>query len=115
LDRTTADVERAAIADVLIHVYLGSDPAWLTPQVLAMMVARGFTSTKTFTREPYFDTNAVAFVKAFRASGAAGGLCMVHWQDASILADLGGVMVAEGRGGLENYAARRPAITEEPA
>jgi dihydropyrimidinase len=115
LDRTTAEVERSAIADVLIHVYLGSDPAWLTPQVLATMVARGFTSTKTFTREPYFDTNAVAFVKAFRASGAAGVLSMVHCEDASILADLGDVMVAEGRGGLHNYAASRPAITEELA
>src|SRR5215831_17829705 len=45
-------------------------------------------------------------------SGAAGVLSMIHCEDASILADLGQLMVAEGRGGLHNLPASRPVISE---
>jgi dihydropyrimidinase len=112
LDRNIALVEKYGIADFLIHVNLGSDPSWLTQQALSTMVSRGFTSTKTFMRETYFDTNAVGFVRAFRTSGTAGVLSMIHCEDASILADLGELMVAEGRGGLRSLALSRPPITE---
>ncbi len=112
LDRTIAQVEKAAIADFLIHVNIGRDPAWLTPQVLQTLASRGFTSTKSFMRETYFDTNAVGFVKAFRLSGGAGILSMIHCEDASILADLGETMVADGRGSLQNLGLSRPVITE---
>jgi dihydropyrimidinase len=112
LDRNVTLVEKNAIADFLLHVNVGSDPSWLTPKALETMVSRGFTSTKTFMRETYFDTNAVAFVKAFRLSGAAGVLSMIHCEDASILADLGEVMVADGRGSLQNLGLSRPVVTE---
>src|SRR5436309_9789321 len=59
LDRNIALAEQLGIADFIMHVNLGDEPAWLTPQVLATMVNRGFTSTKTFMRETYFDTHAV--------------------------------------------------------
>src|SRR5207247_3696203 len=72
LDHNIALVEKFGIADFMIHVNVGDDPSWLTPQVLATMVNRGFTSTKTFMRETYFDTHAVGFVKSFHTSGAAG-------------------------------------------
>jgi dihydropyrimidinase len=112
LDRNIALVEKFGIADFMLHVYVGDDPSWLTPQVLATMVNRGFTSTKTFMRETYFDTHAVGFVRLFRTSGTAGILSMIHCEDASIIADLGELMVAEGRGGLNNLPASRPVITE---
>ena len=112
LDRNIALVEKYGIADFMIHVNVGDDPSWLTPQALATMVNRGFTSTKTFMRETYFDTHAVGFVKLFRMSGAAGILSMIHCEDASIIADLGELMVAEGRGGLRNLPASRPVIAE---
>ena len=51
LDRNIALAEKFGIADFMIHVNVGDDPGWLTPQVLATMVNRGFTSTKTFMRE----------------------------------------------------------------
>jgi dihydropyrimidinase len=112
LDRNIALVEANSIADVLLHVYLGSDPSWLTPQALETMANRGFTSTKTFMRETYFDAHAVDFVRAFRLSGGAGVISMIHCEDASILADLGEAMVADGRGALQNLALSRPVITE---
>jgi dihydropyrimidinase len=93
-------------------VNLGSDPSWLTPKALETMVDRGFTSTKTFMRETYFDTNAVAFVRAFRMSGTAGVLSMIHCEDASIWTDLAEVMVADGRGSLRNLGLSRPVVTE---
>jgi dihydropyrimidinase len=114
MDRNTALVNKDAIADLLIHVNV-TDPAWLTRQALDTMAGRGFVSTKTFMSQPYFDTNATGFVRAFRFSGAAGVLSMIHCEDAAILADLGPLMVEEGRGGLHNYAASRPAIVEEVA
>ena len=103
LDRNTALVEKFGIADFMIHVNVGDDPSWLTPQVLATMVNRGFTSTKTFMRETYFDTHAVGFVKLFRTSGAAGILSMIHCEDASIIADISELMVAEGAAGCAIY------------
>ena len=112
LDRNIALVEEAAIADVFVHVNLDDDPSWVTPQVLSMMADRGFTSTKTFMARPYFDINGVGFMKAFHASGTAGVLSMIHCEDGSILAELAERMVEEGRGGLHNFAASRPAITE---
>jgi len=115
LDRNTALVEKAGIADFLLHVNLGSDPSWLTPAALQTLVSKGYTSTKTFMREPYFDTNAVAFVKAFRLSGVAGVLSMIHCEDASTLAELDERMVADGRGSLTNLALSRPVVTEELA
>ena len=115
LDRNIALVEKTAIADFFLHVNVGSDPSWVTPQVLSTMADRGFTSTKTFMRQPYFDINAVGFMKTFHASGLAGVLSMIHCEDGSILAELAERMVEEGRGSLHNYAASRPAITETVA
>jgi len=41
LDRNIAFVEKFGIADFMIHVNVGDDPSWLTPQVLATMANRG--------------------------------------------------------------------------
>ena len=112
LDKNIALVEKYGIADFLIHVNIGSDPAWMTAETLKTMASRGFTSTKTFMRETYFDANAPGFVRAFRLSGVAGVLSMIHCEDASLLADLGETMVAEGRGGLHSLALSRPEATE---
>ena len=114
LDRNTALLEKTAIADFFIHVNV-TEPKWLTREALKTLADRGFTSTKTFMSRPYFDSNATAFVTAFRMSGAAGVLSMIHCEDAAILDDLGPLMVAEGRGGLHNYAASRPDATEVAA
>jgi dihydropyrimidinase len=111
LDRNAALVERTAIADFFIHVNV-TDPAWLTPDALSTLADRGVSSTKTFLSQPYFDRQATAYVTAFRLSGAAGVLSMVHCEDAAILGDLGPLMVSEGRGGLHNYAASRPDAIE---
>jgi dihydropyrimidinase len=40
---------------------------------------------------------------------------MIHCEDASLLADLGDLMVAEGRGGLRSLGLSRPPVTEELA
>ena len=114
IDREIGLAEQALIADMFIHVNLADDPTWVTPEALSTMVERGFTSTKTF-MQTYFDLKAVDFVKAFYESGKAGVLSMIHAEDFSILKELADRMVAEGRGGLHNFAASRPAITEEVA
>src|SRR5262245_29297385 len=80
MDRNKALLERTAIADFFVHVNV-TDPSWLTPDALKAMAERGFTSTKTFLSQPYFDRQATAYVTAFRQSGAAGILSMVHCED----------------------------------
>ena len=112
LKRNVDLVEKYSIADMLLHVNVGNDPSWLTAQAIEMMASQGFTSTKTFMMRPSFDAHAVGFVKAFRLSGAAGVLSMIHCEDASILADVGETMVADGRGSLQNLGLSRPVITE---
>ena len=115
LDRNIALVENATIADVFLHVNIGSDPSWVTSETLSTMADRGFTSTKTFMRQPYFDIHAVGFIKSIYASGLAGILSMIHAEDGSIINELANRMVTEGRGGLHNYVASRPAVTEAVA
>lgn len=111
-DRVTAQVNKSAMADFMLHVNLGADPAWATLPTLNALADRGFTSTKTFMRNTSFDTNIIAFTKAFRASAAAGILSMIHCEDAALLSELTETMMAEGRGSLHNYTQSRPVITE---
>jgi dihydropyrimidinase len=113
-DRVTSEVAKKGIADVFVHVSMGRDPARFTQSaVLKQLADRGFTSTgENFFANLAFDVNALGFFKAFKASGAAGILSMMHCEDASIVADARETMVAEGRGSLHNIAQSAPAIAE---
>jgi dihydropyrimidinase len=115
IDRVTAQVNKSAMADFILHVNLGNDPSWATPKNLELLASRGLVSTKTFMRQPSFDTNVLGYIKAFRASGAAGILSMIHCEDAAMLTELTETMMAEGQGSLHNYPAARPVITEVAA
>jgi dihydropyrimidinase len=113
-DRVIGQIQKTAIADVFIHVSMGNDPTRFTDAAtLNALADRGFTSTgENFLANLGFDRNALGFYKAFKASGAAGVLSMLHCEDASILADLKETMVAEGRGSLHAVGQSAPAIAE---
>jgi len=112
--RVIGQVQKSGIADFFIHVSMGNDPTRFTqPATLKEMADRGFTSTgEDFLANLSFDRNALGFYKAFKASGAAGVVSMLHCEDASILADSRETMVAEGRGSLHNVGQSAPIIAE---
>jgi dihydropyrimidinase len=113
-DRIVGQVGRSGVADFFIHVSMGRDPTrFMQEATLEKMANRGFTSTgENFLANLAFDVNALGFYKAFKASGAAGVLSMMHCEDASIVADARETMVAEGRGSLHNIAQSAPVIAE---
>jgi dihydropyrimidinase len=113
-DRIVAQVGKSGAADFFIHVSMGRDPTRFTqPATLEKMARRGLTSTgENFLANLAFDVNALGFYKAFKASGAAGVLSMMHCEDASIVADARETMVAEGRGSLHNIAQSAPVVAE---
>jgi dihydropyrimidinase len=112
--RIASQISKSGIADVFVHVSMGRDPARFTHlPTLKQLAGRGFTSTgENFFANLAFDVNALAFYKAFKASGVAGILSMMHCEDASIVADARETMIAEGRGSLHNIAQSAPAIAE---
>jgi dihydropyrimidinase len=115
IERVTAEVNKAAMADFILHVNLGNDPGWATPGNLELLAKAGLVSTKTFMRQPAFDANPLGYMKAFRASGEAGILSMIHCEDAAMLTELTQSMMAAGKGSLHNYPAARSVITEVAA
>jgi len=113
-DRVIGQIRKSGIADFFIHVTIGNDPTRFTQAAtLKALADRGFTSTgEDFLANLSFDINALGFYKAFKASGAAGVLSMMHCEDASIIAEAKQSMVAEGRGSLHNIGLSAPVVAE---
>src|SRR5262245_18603211 len=52
ITRVRGQVEKSAIADMMLTFMVGNDPAWLTPEALNTLATNGLTSSKTFMRIP---------------------------------------------------------------
>jgi dihydropyrimidinase len=101
------------MADFFIHVNMGNDPAPFTRGVFDDLAERGFVSTgEDFLARVSFDEHALGWFKAFRASGEAGVLSMLHCEDASILAEAQERLMAEGRGSIHNFSQSAPVVAE---
>ena len=112
-DRVIAGIERSAMADFFIHVTIGSDPAPFTPDRLNALAERGFVSTgEDFLARESYDINSLDWFKAFKASGPAGVLSMLHAEDYAILAEAQERLMAEGRGSIHNFSQSAPVIAE---
>ena len=112
--RAAAAIRGQTIADLIYHPIV-SDPASATPETLEALVEAGQPTIKVFMVRPTFDERADGFVGTMRAVVEAGVLMLVHCEDAAIVADTAARFMAEGRGGLENFADARPAEAEEAA
>ncbi len=112
-DRVIGGIEKSAMADFFIHINIGSNPAAFTPDRLNALASRGFVSTgEDFLARESYDTNALDWYKAFRASGPAGVLSMLHAEDYAILAEAQERLMAEGRGSIHNFSQSAPVIAE---
>ena len=114
LARATPVIEAEAIADLIYHPIV-SDPASAVTDTLEALVEAGQPTIKVFMVRPTFDERADGFVDTMRSVVEAGVLMLVHCEDAAIVADTAARFVAEGRGGLENFADARPVEAEEVA
>ncbi len=111
-DRVIGAIERSAMADFFIHVVIQNDPARFTRDI-DELVGRGFVSTgEDFLARESFDHNVLDWYRAFRASGPAGVLSMLHAEDYAILAEAQDRLMAEGAGSIHNFAQSAPIIAE---
>lgn len=111
--RVTGQIEKSAMADFFIHVNMGNDPAPFTFPLLDQLAAKGFVSTgEDFLARVSFDQHVLGWYKAFRDSGRAGVLSMLHCEDYAILTEAQERMMAEGRGSIHNFSQSAPAIAE---
>ena len=114
LARAAPAIRAEAIADLIYHPIV-SDPASATTETLEALVEAGQPTIKVFMVRSTFDERAGGFVETMRAVVEAGVLMLVHCEDAAMVADTAARFVAEGRGGLENFADARPVEAEEAA
>lgn len=111
-DGVIGAIEASAMADFFIHVVIQNDPARFTANI-DELADRGFVSTgEDFFARESFDANVLDWYKAFRASGPAGVLSMIHAEDYAILAEAQERLMAEGGGALQNFAQSAPIIAE---
>ena len=112
--RAAGEIDARSIADVIFHPIV-SDPATATAETLAALAETGQTTIKVFMVRPTFDAAAPGFVSTMHAARDTGVLMMMHCEDAAIVQTTAERMAAEGRGGLEHFAAARPVAAEVAA
>ena len=112
--QAAADVDEQAIADFIFHPIV-SDPATATPETLAALADTGQTTIKVFMVRPTFDAAAPGFVSTMHAARENGVLMMMHCEDAALVQITSERLLAEGRGGLENFPDARPVAAEVAA
>jgi dihydropyrimidinase len=112
-DRVTGAIHKSAMSDFFIHVNMGNDPAPFTQPMFDKLASRGFVSTgEDFLARVSFDANVLGWYKAFKASGPAGVLSMLHCEDYAILTEAQESAMAEGRGSIHNFSQSAPVVAE---
>lgn len=109
LDRYARMVREQAIADVMLHPFLGNPPQ---TQELPKVFAAGHSSFKLITVESDFDAEFDEYVEALAAAADLGALPMIHCEDHWVLLEAQRKLVAERRTALEFYEASRPELSE---
>src|SRR5437899_1324069 len=88
-------------------------PAPFTRAMLDKLADRGFLSTgEDFLARASFDEHALGWYKAFKATGQAGVLSMLHCEDYSILTEAQESLMAAGRGSIHNFSQSAPIVAE---
>ena len=111
LNREAMLVREQAIADVILHPVI-ADPRQAIIDEVDELLDAGHADIKFFMSTPTYDTNSLGFLKATDAAGRHGLLTMIHCEDYPIIRWSIDKLIHEGRGGLSNYPASRPVISE---
>ena len=114
LARDMSAARDTAAVDYVLHPVLNTP----TPEALAdlpLLAAEGHTSLKLFMVSGEFDEHIDAMITAVRIAGQHGMLTLIHCEDGALVRFVGERLLAEGRGGLDDWAPSRPVATERAA
>ena len=84
IQRDDAEANERSIADYFLHPVL-SYPSENNLATIAPLHAQGHTSIKIFLSFAGFDRHVPEFLKAMRIVQSAGGIAMIHCEDAAII------------------------------
>ncbi len=114
LDRLETDIERMAVADVILHA--GTWPP--TPEYTALMPAlaeRGQPSLKIYMLRRDFPERVPDVIRLLEAARDAGVVTMIHCEDQRLIDAASRRLAAEGKTSLEYYGESRPILSEVAA
>lgn len=114
LDRDLAAAADGAAVDYVLHAVL-TDPSAEAIAELPVLAARGHQSLKLFMMFPGVEAHADEMLAAIRIAGRSGTLTMLHCEDGALVRAAGRRLLAEGRGGLADWASSRPVLAERAA
>jgi len=114
LDRDLAAAADGAAVDYVLHAVL-TDPSAEAIAELPVLASHGHQSLKLFMMFPGVEAHADEMIAAIRIAGHSGTLTMLHCEDGALIRAAGQRLLAEGRGGLADWASSRPVLAERAA
>jgi dihydropyrimidinase len=106
-----AEIERRAIAEIFIHTIVATP----TPSIVAEApgaVAGGQSSMKLFMSLPSFEAWAGDYALLMSATGAAGGITLIHCEDLATIECCTAILTKHARSSCRHYAESRPVEAE---
>jgi dihydropyrimidinase len=107
----TAEVARRAIADMFFHTIIPS-PSRAVLAEAGGAVAGGQSSMKIFMSMPTFEVAAAEYALLMGATGAAGGITLIHCEDLATIECCTAILARDERTHCRHYAEARPVEAE---
>lgn len=114
LERDLSDADAAAAVDFLLHPVM-TDPAVDVRGSLEGLASRGVRTIKLFLSNPSFDARIDEYMEAITLAARARMLVMLHCEDGPLLRVIAARLEQEGKTGVEQWSASRPAYVEAVA
>jgi dihydropyrimidinase len=114
IERDETVASTASLADFFLHPVL-RDPNDENLAEIGELVVAGHSSIKLFLSFRRFDRNVDRYLDAMRRCGAAGGIAMLHCEDAAVMDCCAAQLRAQGRIHPRHYAESRPVRSEAVA
>jgi dihydropyrimidinase len=112
--RDLAAAGGGAAVDYVLHPVLTSPDAESAAE-LPGLAADGHTSVKLFMTSPAFESRIDEVISAIQLAGRSGMLTLLHCEDGALVQFAGEQLLAQGRGGVTDWAASRPDSAERAA
>jgi dihydropyrimidinase len=104
----------SAAVDYVLHPVMTTPTAEAVAD-LPLLAAEGHTSLKLFMVSGEFESHIDEMITAVSIAGQHGMLTLIHCEDGALVRFAGERLLAEGRGGLDDWAPSRPVAAERAA
>jgi len=111
VEQDIAEASRLSVVDFFMHPVL-LRPTLQNLECIPALQEAGHSSLKCFMSYGNFDRNVPAFLDAFVRVKQAGGIALIHCEDAAIIDCCCNVLRLNGKTGSENYPSARPVFSE---